>query len=183
MSERRESLKIIGSIGATCAFPFAADELYAQQEHTHTEGVAAKLPEPKYFKKDDFEMIAALAEMIIPRTPGAPGAPGALDAGVPAYIDFVVSRSKPQQKLFSDGVAWLRKNKFAKAPAEARLALIKPLCDAVDNGKVDTPSRKFFRAMKSLTSDGFWTSKAGMADTLGYRGASILGEYPECREH
>lgn len=180
MSDRRDSLKIIGSIGATCAFPFAADELYAQQEHTHTEGVAAKLPEPKYFKKDDFEMIAALAEMIIPRTSDAPGA---LDAGVPAFIDFVVGRSKPQQKIFAGGIAWLRKNKFAAKQADARMALIKPLCEEVDSGKVDTPPRKFFRSMKSLTSDGFWTSKAGMADTLGYRGASILAEYPECREH
>ncbi len=180
MSDRRDSLKIIGSIGATCAFPFAADELYAQQEHTHTAGVAAKLPEPKHFKKDDFAMIAAIAEMIIPRTPDAPGA---LDAGVPAFIDFVVSRSKPQQKIFAEGLAWLRKNKFATKDPEARLALIKPLCDAVDDGKVDTAPRKFFRAIKSLTSDGFWTSKAGMADTLGFRGPSMLAAYPECREH
>ena len=42
MAERRDALKIIGSIGATCAFPFAADELYAQHEGTHN--VEAKLP-------------------------------------------------------------------------------------------------------------------------------------------
>ena len=34
MANRRESLKIIGAIGATCAFPFPADELYGQHVHS-----------------------------------------------------------------------------------------------------------------------------------------------------
>ncbi|MBI2684956.1 MAG: gluconate 2-dehydrogenase subunit 3 family protein [Acidobacteria bacterium] len=169
-SERRASLKIIGTIGATCAFPFAADELYAQQEHTHTEGVAAQLPEPKYFSKEDFALIAKIAEAIIPTT----DTPGAIAAGVPAYIDFVVSRSEPQQKLFKDGLAWMKKHDSK--------ALTK-LCAAVDKGHLKRPEQRWFKAMKNLTADGYWTSKAGMAQTLGYKGAAILAEYPECREH
>ena len=168
--QRRTSLKIIGTIGATCAFPFAADELYAQQEHTHTEGVTAQLPEPKYFSKEDFQLIAKVAELIIPTT----DTPGAIAAGVPAYIDFVVSRSTPQKKLFKDGLAWLKKNDLSK---------LNDLCAAVDKGEKRTPEQRWFKAMKSLTADGYWTSKIGMAQTLGYKGAAILAEYPECREH
>lgn len=179
MSERRTSLKIIGTIGATCAFPFAADELYAQQEHTHTEGVTAKLPEPKYFAKKDFAMLAAIAEHIIPAT----DTPGANGAGVPAFIDFVVSRSAPQQKIFAAGLVWLRKHDFAAKDSRAQLALLQPLCKAVDKGASKTPEQRWFRAMKSLTSDGYWTSKVGMAQTLGYKGGAILAQYPECREH
>jgi len=169
-SERRTSLKIIGTIGATCAFPFAADELYAQQEHTHTEGVTAQLPEPKYFSKEDFALIAKVAELIIPAT----DTPGAITAGVPAYIDFVVSRSEPQKKLFTAGLAWLKRHD---------LKALEPLGAAVDKGQLKTPEQRWFKAMKSLTADGYWTSKVGMAQTLGYRGASMLAEYPECREH
>lgn len=170
MNERRASLKIIGTIGATCAFPFAADELYAQQEHTHTEGVAAQLPEPKYFSKEDFALIAKVAELIIPTT----DTPGAITAGVPAYIDFVVSRSEPQQKLFTAGIAWLKKHD---------LKALEPLCEAVDKGHLKKPEQRWFKAMKSLTADGYWTSKIGMAQTLGYKGAAMLPEYPVCREH
>jgi gluconate 2-dehydrogenase gamma chain len=171
MSEqRRTSLKIIGTIGATCAFPFAADELYAQQEHTHTEGVTAQLPDPAYFSKEEFALIAQVAELIIPAT----DTPGAMAAGVPAYIDFVVSRSEPQQKLFKAGLAWLKKHGLKDLEA---------LCVAVDRGAVKTPEQRWFKAMKSLTSDGYWTSKIGMAQTLGYKGAAMLAEYPECREH
>jgi hypothetical protein len=155
-NERRNSLKIIGTIGATCAFPFAADELYAQQEHTHTEGVTAQLPEPKYFSKEDFALLAKVA------------------AGVPAYIDFVVSRSEPQKKLFTAGLKWLKKHD---------LKALEPLCAQVDKGEAKTPEQRWFKAMKSLTADGYWTSKVGMAQTLGYQGASMLAEYPTCREH
>lgn len=179
MSERRTSLKIIGTIGATCAFPFAADELYAQQEHTHTEGVTAKLPEPTYFAKDDFAILATIAEHIIPQT----DTPGAIAAGVPAYLDFVVSRSEPQKKLFTAGLAWLKKRNFAAKDAAAQLALLQPLCDVADKGQAKTPEQRWFRAMKSLTADGYWTSKTGMSQTLGYKGAAMLAEYPECREH
>ena len=170
MSERRTSLKIIGTIGATCAFPFAADELYAQQEHTHTEGVTAQLPEPKYFSKADFALIAKVAELIIPTT----DTPGAIAAGVPAYIDFVVSRSEPQKKLFAAGLTWLKKRD---------ISVLAKLCEAVDNGEVKKPEQRWFKAMKSLTADGYWTSKIGMAQTLGYKGAAMLAEYPVCREH
>jgi hypothetical protein len=179
MSERRTSLKIIGTIGATCAFPFAADELYAQQEHTHTEGVTAKLPDPSYFAKDDFALLAAVAEHIIPQT----DTPGAIAAGVPAYLDFVVGRSEAQQKLFAGGLAWLKKRGFTAKDTAAQLALLLPLCDAVDKGLAKTPEQRWFRAMKSLTADGYWTSRAGMAQTLGYKGAAMLAAYPECREH
>lgn len=170
MSDRRASLKIIGTIGATCAFPFAADELYAQREHTHTEGVTAHLPEPKYFSKEDFALIAEVAELIIPTT----DTPGAIAAGVPAYIDFVVSRSEPQRKLFTAGLTWLKKHD---------ILVLAEVCEAVDKGKVKRPEQRWFKAMKSLTSDGYWTSKIGMAQTLGYKGAAMLAEYPECREH
>lgn len=170
MSERRQSLKIIGTIGATCAFPFAADELYAQQEHTHADAVEASLPEPVYFSKSDFSLLAQVAERIIPAT----DTPGAIAAGVPAYIDFVVSRSAEQKKIFKSGLAWMRKH---------RLEDLEALCKEVDSGVGKRPEHRWFKAMKSLTADGYWTSKTGMAQTLGFKSASILAEYPECHEH
>ncbi|MCX6586484.1 MAG: gluconate 2-dehydrogenase subunit 3 family protein [Acidobacteria bacterium] len=185
MAERRDALKIIGSISATCAFPFAADELYAQHEGTHgTVSGQAKLPEPAYFSKADFVTIAAMAERIIPQT----DTPGAGAAGVPAYIDFVVGKNPAQQKVFAAGLAWLKKQTngkpFAELDEKAQLAILEPLCARCDAGPVKGTGERFFKTVKALTADGYWTSKAGMADTLGFKGNAILGAYPEClHEH
>jgi gluconate 2-dehydrogenase gamma chain len=185
MAERRDALKIIGSISVTCAFPFAADELYAQHEGTHHVAAGqAALPEPTYFSKEDFRTVAAMAERIIPQTE----TPGAGAAGVPAYIDFVVGRNPAQQKVFMAGLAWMKKQTkgqpFAELDEKAQLAILEPLCARCDAGPVKGTGERFFKAVKALTADGYWTSKAGMGDTLGFRGNAILGSYPEClHEH
>src|SRR5215510_6646919 len=91
---RRETLKILGAIGGTCAFPFSANELYGQQapvtpsHQVHQRTGPPQRPvavpgkvKPGYFSETDFEVISRFADLIIPRT----DTPGALEAGVPAY--------------------------------------------------------------------------------------------------
>jgi hypothetical protein len=41
--------------------------------------------------------------LIIPKT----DTPGAVEAGVPAFIDFVVGRNKELQPVFASGLRWL----------------------------------------------------------------------------
>lgn len=181
--ERRDALKIIGTIGATCAFPFGADELYGQSEHTHAAGAAAKAPAPAYFSKADLAAITAMAALIIPAT----DTPGAVEAGVPAFIDFVVGRNKELQPVFASGLRWLADRTggrgFAALGEAEQLAILRPLCEACDGGRAVTEGEKFFAAVKALTADGYWTSREGMGKTLGFAGGAVLGEYPECREH
>src|SRR5271154_2420471 len=109
METRRGYLKIIGGIGATCAFPFPADELYAQEDHPHThDGSHYTAPvvapfEPKFFTAAEGLVVSRIADLIIPQT----DTPGAVAAGVPQYIDTVAAKSPEQQKLFREGIAWL----------------------------------------------------------------------------
>src|SRR5215472_4285795 len=107
MASRRESLKIIGAIGTTCAFPFSADELYGQ--HVHTPSPAPAAPQepyaPKFFSADEFATLSVISELIIPAT----DTPGAIGARVPEYIDGVVSANRQHQKVFREGLAWVDK--------------------------------------------------------------------------
>ena len=39
---------------------------------------------------------------------------------------------------------------------------------------------RFFRLMKNLTADGYYTSRIGLLDELGYTGNTALLEFPSC---
>ena len=71
MADRRETLKIIGAVGITCAFPYGADELYGQ--HVHPEGEQAAAAAARFFKPDEMKVISRVADLIIPAT-DSPGA-------------------------------------------------------------------------------------------------------------
>lgn len=200
--DRRDALKIIGAISSTCAFPFSADELYAQ--HQHESGPAATLPQaPRFYSAAEFETVKRLADLIIPAT----GTPGALAAGVPAYIDYVVSNNPRAQKLQRQGLAWLdsqarkRHGKaFVELSESQQIAMLEPLCEEADKAPLPAGPRtgglsprpewkagvgvKFFHAFKSMTADGFFTSKQGLVDTLHYSGNTVLAAFPACtHEH
>ena len=184
--QRRDALKIMGAISATCAFPFSADELYGQQaEHEHpVAGKAAPMPPPKFFKPDQMELLGVIAGLIIPAT----DTPSAKDAGVASYIDLVVSGNPNLQRNFNEGLGWLDKQsvgkKFVALTENEQLAILEPLSEAVDQSRINTAGERWFRAMKSLVADGYYTSRIGMVDELGYKGGSVLAAYPEClHEH
>ncbi len=156
--DRRENLKIIGAISATCAFPFSAGELYGQHEHPAAAAQAA-LPKPSFFTPAEVAQITRIADLIIPAT----DTPGALAAGVPAYIDYVCQRNEALAKTVREGLAALR------GPA-----------DAATLEQLQAAKSPFFKAIKNLTADGYYTSKIGLLDDLGYKGNQVLAEFPSC---
>ena len=204
MEERRDALKIIGAISTTCAFPFSADELYGQHDHGAAMAPPAVLTKPVYFTETEFATVSALADVIIPAT----DTPGAVQAGVPGYIDYVVNSSANWKKLFREGLAWLdgqctakHGKPFRELSEEQKEKVVAPLCKAADAVRpARTVARtaraaadplkgaplevRFFKAFKSMTADGYFTSKPGLVDTLGYKGNTVMGEFPSCeREH
>lgn len=180
---RRDTLKIIGAIGTTCAFPFSANELYGQQDHQHPDTqppVASATPyTPKFFNADEFKIVSRVADLIIPET----DTPGAIKAGVPQYIDEVVGRSKDMQIVFRGGTAWLSGKNFLTLSEPQQIALLAPLSEAVDltaAAALKSPEEKFFRAIKNVTADGYYTSYAGLVTELGYQGNQALASFPSC---
>jgi hypothetical protein len=121
-----------------------------------------------------------MADLIIPTTE----TPGAVAAGVPGYIDLIVSRNGAHQSLMSDGLRWLDQKGFMQAGEEQQLSLLQPLCEAADAGRTTGRLTQFFVLVKALTADGYYTSQPGLIQELGYKGNTMMASYPECvHEH
>jgi hypothetical protein len=130
----------------------------------HAKPAASKLDEAQR------ELVAELAELIIPRT----DTPGAMDAGVPAFIDHIVSDwyTPVERAIF---VAGLRT--IAAADPAQRVAALQALEQQASSyvpppgtsvfGKPDERSPFFFK-LKLLTVLGYYTSELGASNELAF---------------
>ena len=190
MQTRREALKIIGAVGVTCAFPFSANELYGQHVHqplpaAPQEGKPGAPFAPKFFTPAQFLVVSRLSDLIIPPTE----TPGAVAAGAPQYIDLVVNQDPKLQVTFGDGLKRLdtiSQSRFAghgflQLTEAQQVEILTPLIEAADqqNGEISVGGdAAFFRAIKKLTADGYYTSRIGLIQELGYNGDAVLAAFP-----
>jgi len=185
MENRRAALKIIGAIGATCASPFGADELYGQQAgHIHhlAPAQAATGPyQPRFFSASEMSTLSKLCNAIIPPTQ----TPGAAAAGVPQYIDLIVSASDEEGKLYHEGLIWLDTHsgdlyskRFGELTEEQQIEILTPLSEASDRLEWERPGVRFFHHLKNMTADGYYTSRIGLVQELGYQGNTVLEHFP-----
>lgn len=224
MSEtRRNALKLLGTVTATCCFPFASEELYGQHVHLAPDQAGATAGyTPQFFTPAEYKTLAQLVDVLIPPS----DTPGAAAAGVPDYIDRVVSMNAGHQPLARAGLAWLTSEAqrrysrdYLSLGEPQHVELLQPLSDAVDRTARETqqaryratargrtyyfavndatpPARpavavtgdapdpdmpvRFFRLMKNLTADGYYTSRVGLIDELGYSGNTFRASFPQC---
>ena len=99
------------------------------------------------------------------------------------YIDLLVSESPADIKTaWTEGLTALDqasterfKAPFVKATAEQQIALLTD----ISRNELDpkTPLEVFFREAKSRTITGYYTSKIGIHQELGYKGNQFLPEF------
>ena len=172
MAERRQTLKIMGAIGVSCMFPYEADELYGQ--HVHQEGDPAPLTKPKAFHAAEFALVSRLTDLIIPAT----DTPGALGAGVPFYVDMLCASNNALRDVVRYGLQWLTGLRFLELQEPQQIAILETVARTAEAGG-GGPPEVFWRALKSMTADGYYTSKIGLRDELGYKGNTVLDHFPE----
>ena len=119
---------------------------------------------PQTFKPDEMELVSKLADLMIPRT----DTPGASDAGVPEFIDQHLTASPDAAAIFRHGLAQLPSD-FLRQPPEQQAAILTRLADT-----------DFFRTLKDLTIDGYYSSREGLVEELGWHGNTFLTEFKGC---
>jgi len=184
---RRDALKGIAGIGVS--LPVLNSNLLAQ-EHQHgnhaqaTKAAPAKTPaKAKFFSADQMALIGTISELIIPTDDHSPGA---IAAEVPAFIDLMISEAPAEtKKAWTDGLAAMDKASqdkngaaFNKATKEQQVALLTEI--SKNEAKPQTTEEKFFRTIKNMTIDGYYTSEIGIKQELQYKGNTYLKEFKGC---
>ena len=149
---------------------------------------------PVFFSTDQATLVAALTEIIIPRT----DTPGAIDAGVPMFIDRILKEIYPKEtqdaflKGLSDFDSGARKsygNAFTDCSEEEKINYFKTQHDAVMDksgsgysggfwASTENSSKPFMVELKELTLLGFFTSEPGATKVLQYN--QVPGPYKGC---
>ena len=205
LNSRRTALKYLGMLVTTATgreflagwLPSArAEEMSGRPRSgkapTHHHGApagpeSAETYTPKFFSPEQFKAIESLTELIIPTD----DQPGAREARVAEYIDFVVfsaAEFRPDlQKEWTTGLALLDQlsqqkhaQPFAKLalPEQENLLLEASLPERDPSAR--HPAYSFYRLAKGMTVGGFYTSKVGLIDVLGYQGRDFLPEFLGC---
>jgi gluconate 2-dehydrogenase gamma chain len=185
--DRRTAIKGVAvGMGAVSSLPIL-NNLASAQAHQH-HAAAPKVAEtvakaPGFFNKQQYATITELASLIIPTD----DTPGAREAKVNEYIDLIVGESPfDLQKMFLDGLAWLdkaskdrHKKNFVNLSNAQQVGLLTEISKIKNPAPNEVTQAKFFKAIKDMTIDGFYTSKIGIEE-LGYVGNTVLEEFPGC---
>jgi hypothetical protein len=134
-----------------------------------------ELAQEKFFDAHEMATITLIADLIIPRDEHSGNAS---DAGVPAFIEFIVKDEPVHQLPMRGGLRWLdiqclnRNGKdFAGCTPDQRIAMLQEIAYPMKAKPETQQGVAFFNKIRDLTAIGFFTSKMGIED-LGYKGNS-----------
>lgn len=177
--DRRGALKRLALLlGGTISAPVLSGVLGGCRAQA---GLEAGAYVPQTLTADQHELVATVAELIIPTT----DTPGARAAGVHTFIDQLLTRwfAPADRDRFLAGLDDLD----ARARAEGGVAFVES-APAVQTGILQTLDAEaiaarhsgaaelpFFARMKELTLVGYYTSEAGATQELVY--VEIAGRY------
>lgn len=142
---------------------------------------------PRFFKPGEFHTVEVLTEVILP----SDEEPGAKEAKVANYIDFVVysaAEFEPSlQKQWIDGLNLINQlsqkqygKRFLELSPAQREDLLTQMSVSEHDPKARHPGFPFYRLLKSMTLEAFFTSKVGLIDFLQYKGLQFLTSFPGC---
>jgi gluconate 2-dehydrogenase subunit 3-like protein len=184
---RRTALKVIAvGVGTAGALPILEETTLGQHSHT---GMVMQKPADeavqvhRFFNAQEIATIATISGLIIPADEQSPGTDA---AGVPAFIDLMVSESSAEVKrLWHEGLMAIERisqERFSTSFITANLAQQLTLLKAISKNEYNARSieERFFVAIKGLTVDGYYTSQVGIHQELHYKGNAYLKDFVGC---
>lgn len=170
---------------ASAAAPLFSGDITAESLHRlhEMDEPALRPQDPSYFGKADYGVLSRLVDLIIPRT----DTPGAVDAGVPFHIDQQVGAEAERQAVFRSGFDYLAEQAkklqgadFVSLSEPQQMGILQTMSE-----DESTAAGKFFKTVKDLTVDWYYSSEQGLVRELGFKGNTFRPSFPGCthQEH
>lgn len=206
---RRESLKWVGALSASSLIPNSVSALTMSADKNVAQGhwptltlppinakgygkdpnllIPPKSPWPKTLTAKQLNLVAVLADILVPREGSVPSGS---EVGVPDVVDEWVSapysRQQHDRLTILSALAWIDdeaqlrfEQSFIHLTEQKRLEIIDDIAfDREDNNPAFARIIPAFSGFRSLVLAAFFSSPAGMKD-IGYMGnVPIMGDYP-----
>lgn len=184
---RRKVLKAIGAAPVAAGFTWTTAEAQAAHEHAaaaQTKATRSKVAfKPKFFSAHEWKTVRVLVDLIIPKDERSGSA---TDAGVPEFMDFMMTDQPRRQVAMRGGLRWLdtesrrRYDKsFADLAAGQQTAILDDIAYPAKAPAILSQGVAFFNSFRDLTATGFWTTKMGIED-LKYMGNTAVPNWEGC---
>ena len=182
---RRAALGTLAAATWSAAFRWTPEEVERAARLARTAKQAQAPYQAKFFTPHEWETVRVLVDIIIPRDDRSGSA---TDAGVPEFMDFMISERTEAQVAMRGGLAWLDAEcweRFGKTFLDASVADRTAMLDDIAWPKKAKPELShgvtFFNGFRDLTASGFWSSRIGIED-LQYQGNTFIDEWKGCSD-
>jgi hypothetical protein len=185
--DRRKSLKLIAT--GVIATPAVIGGCSPEEKKIETKDIDAKfnldrnpdelkyekelLAEENFFTPHEMATISILADIILPKDEISGSAS---EAGVPAFIEFIVKDMPQHQVPLRGGIRWLdmqclKKNNavFKDCSKDQQMEIVNQIAYPEKAKAEMSQGVQFFNLLRNLTATGFYTSEMGIKD-IGYIG-------------
>jgi Gluconate 2-dehydrogenase subunit 3 len=178
--DRRTALKLAASTPLALSWSACdADDAARQTRTARANGTFRR----KFFDDHEWQTVRELVDLIIPADERSGSA---TDAGVPEFMDFMMSDQEDRQTAMRGGLAWIdtqcrthfSKN-FVDCPADQQTQLLDDIAWPDRAQPEHAAGVVFFNRFRDLTAAGFWSSRIGI-DDLQYMGNTVVPNWNGC---
>jgi gluconate 2-dehydrogenase gamma chain len=182
---RRDALTIMSVAPLAAAFGttpeivegaiHAAQQAQRQQQHPRAGGQkpAPGVYKPQFFTPHEWRTVRVLVDLIIPRDERSGSA---TDAGVPEFLDFMMTDRPTLQLQMRGGLRWIDNHsntrfskRFVSLTEKEQTSILDEIAYPQKAASAVSQGVGFFNFFRDMTAAGFWSSRIGVQD-IGYIG-------------